>query len=320
MSVQILTPESEEQWLGWRAENINSTESAALFELSPYLTAFELYHIKTGNIDDGFTETERTKAGKHMESSIAEFAAAELGLEVEPFKDYVVDTELRMGSSFDYVVKSGKYKGWIMEIKNVDFMVYRSEWEEDEAPAHIEVQVQHQMELVGAPGTIIVALVGGNKLKHIFRERDEEMGRGIRNAIMMFWQGVASGMEPAPDFAKDSDMVIKMHQHAGHETLDAREDTVINSMLEEYDQLSQVAKAAEEAKHAKKAEILDHVGDKYLKVVGEDYTLSCSMTKDTEPTLITEAMVGTTFGGRKGYRMFRLNKPKKKETKKETVQ
>lgn len=316
--LQIIKNPSEEAWLELRKNNINSTESACLFELSPYLTAFELYHLKTGNIEDGFEETERTKAGKHLEAAIASFAAAELDLEVEPFKDYFYDDETRMGSSFDFVVVSeGQYKGWIMEIKNVDFMVYKSQWEDDEAPVHIEVQVQHQMEIAGAPGTIIVALVGGNKLKFIFRERDKEMGEGIRQAIDMFWKGVASGHEPAPDYGKDSDLIIKMHNNAGFETLDARENPVINSLLEEYHHLSEVAKQAEEAKKEKRAEILDTVGDKYLKVLGDNgFTLSCGMTKDTEPTLITEAMVGKTYGGRKGYRQFRLNKSKSKSQEK----
>ena len=110
--LQVLEKPSEEKWLETRKFYINSTESAALFNLSPYLTAFELYHLKTGNIEDGFVETERTKAGKFLESSIAEFAGAELGLEVEPFKDYLYDEDIKMGSSFDYVVTSdGPHKG-----------------------------------------------------------------------------------------------------------------------------------------------------------------------------------------------------------------
>ncbi len=36
------------------------------------------------------------------------------------------------------------------------------------------------------------------------------------------------------------------------------------------------------------------------------------MTKDTAPTLITEEMVGQTYGGRRGFRNFRVNERKQK--------
>ena len=36
------------------------------------------------------------------------------------------------------------------------------------------------------------------------------------------------------------------------------------------------------------------------------------MIADTPPTLITEDMVGTTYGGRRGYRNFRINARKAK--------
>jgi putative phage-type endonuclease len=316
--LQKITTTSEEQWLQLRSMNINSTESAALFKMSPYLTAYELYHLKVGNIEDGFTETERTKAGKFLESSIAEFLAAEHDLKIQPMKDYYFDDVLKMGSSFDYEILEGKIgdvdvSGFILEIKNVDKFIYNDQWENDEAPEHIEVQVQHQMELADREGAVIAPLVGGNQLKTIIRHRDREMGLGIRSGISAFWDGVASGFEPTPDFTIDAEVVIKMHQAAGHETLEATDDAMITSLLEEYTHLAELARQADEARTEKKAEIFDKIGDNYLKVIaGNGFTLSCGMTKDSEPTVITAAMVGQSYGGRKGFRQCRVTQKKAK--------
>ena len=167
-----ITPDNEEHWLDLRKPNINSTESSAPFVMSPYMTPYELYHVKCGTMEDGFVENNRTEAGKFMEESIAKYALSKLQCEGRPMKDYYCDDETRMGGSFDWEITSGPMEGWIMEVKNVDFMVYRDKWEKDEAPEHIEMQVQHQMELAKRPGTVICAVVGGNELKFIYRERD----------------------------------------------------------------------------------------------------------------------------------------------------
>lgn len=310
--LQIIKIESEAQWLGLRKNNINSTESSAFFGMSPYMSAFELFHLKKGTIEDGFVANSRTKAGQHMEEAIAKYALNELGLEGQPMKDYYYDDEDRMGTSCDWEITSpGEYMGHILEVKNVDFLQYRDKWTEHEAPNHIETQVQHQMEVTDRDGAIIVALVGGNDLKFIYRKRDKEMGAGLRNATKEFWKAIDEGMEPEPDYNGDADLIIKMHQAAGEAVLDGRGSVMINALFNEYDMLKKLAKESDDAKSSKKAEILDAIGDDYMKVTGADgYTLSCGMTKGTEPTVITQDMVGKTYGGRKSYRTFLLNKKK----------
>lgn len=307
---------SEEIWLKNRKKNINSTESSALFGMSPYQTTFELYHVKCGNLDDGFVANERTEAGQYMESAIAKYALDKMQLEGEPFKDYYYDDEDRMGSSFDWIITSpGQYNDWLIEVKNVDFIQYRDKWTEFEAPEHIECQVQHEMEVSNKPGCIIVALVGGNDLKFIYRERDKDMGQGLRQAVRAFWDGVASGMEPAPNYDSDADTIIRLHQAAGHEVLDGRGSVMINALINEYDKIRLMAKEIEDAKKVKKAEILDAIGDDYLKVIAADgFTLSCGMTKENEGQIITQDMVGKKIGGRKSYRSFRITQKKQEVT------
>jgi hypothetical protein len=68
--------------------------------------------------------------------------------------------------------------------------VYHRNWIDDgegniEAPEHIEMQIQHQMEVADIDWCCLVALVGGNTQKvHLPRKRDREIGGNIRAKVV----------------------------------------------------------------------------------------------------------------------------------------
>jgi len=317
---------SEAEWLELRSQDISSTESAALFDLSPYVTKFELYHNKQGQAKS-FEPSERMRWGNRLESAIAHGVAEDYGLTVEPFKVYCRHSDtLRMGSSFDFMITGiaqydmdsnnnpmpNKYQQafldhgtGILEIKNVDSLVYRNNWTEEEAPDHIEVQVQHQMEVAGMTWTMICPLVGGNEAKPILRQYDPDIGKALCEAVTVFWADVEAGKEPQPNFARDAEFVIALHQNAGGDTLDVSGNEHIISLLKEYDLQGKIEKEVDARRKAIKAEVLDLVGDA-SKLIAPGISLALSMTAESPPTVITPEMVGQTYGGRKGFRNFRL--------------
>ena len=172
-----------QSWLENRLLDVTSTEVSALYDLSPYQTEFELYHQKKEKLVVRIDDNERMLWGRNLESAIAHGAADTMGWEIYKFDDYLSNPETRMGSSFDYkITKSNKFDQpdegvGILEIKNVDGIAYRKNWKDDgngniEAPEHIELQIQHQMEVADIKWCALVALVGGNTQKIIFRKRD----------------------------------------------------------------------------------------------------------------------------------------------------
>lgn len=308
--IEYIETANESAWLLLRSQNVNSTEAAALFGLSPYQTELELFHRKRNAEVQSIADNFRMRAGRYLEGSIAQLAANELDCTVKPYKIYARDADARMGSSFDYEILTGDYAGWLMEIKNVDRLVYRDAWQDNEAPEHIEVQCQHQLEMTERPGIIIAALVGGNELKFIERKRNEKMGAGIRQRIQRFWSDVEANNEPLANFERDAEFIISLHQSAGDAVYVADETDNVSMLLHDYHRLKREASDLDALAKAKKAEILDAVGDEFKKIVTAGLTVTCGMTKDTPPTLITEDMVGQTYGGRKGYRMFTLREKK----------
>jgi putative phage-type endonuclease len=307
MTQASVIPQSEGHWLELRAQNINSTEISALFGCSPYMTEFELWHNKKNAVVGTSIDNERVKWGTRLEHSIAAGIAEDQGWVVEQMKEYLSNPHLRIGSSFDYIIKNadGTPHG-LLEIKNVDGLVYKNTWVENEdgsieAPLHIELQVQHQMLLSNAPLAYIGALVGGNRVVLTKRERNEKVINGILERVIKFWQSINADQPPTPDFTKDSEYIISALQYAEpNKVVDASADADIAALAEEYRALGEVEKSAATKRSEIKARILLAVGDAE-KVLGNGFSISLGMVGPADVSY-----------RRDGYRGFRLHWKKQK--------
>lgn len=328
MNRETITFQSEAEWHALRAGDITSTECAALFGCSPYATEYELHHRKTGQLADTFEVNERMVWGNRLEAAIAYGIAEDFGLIVEPFKVYMRMPELRMGSSFDFKIV-GIVDGFtgdeayrnlfrehghgIMEVKNVDGLQFKRGWISDgddmEAPPHIELQVQHQLEVADLEWTLIAPLVGGNTPRPFHRLRNRDYGEAIRVKVSAFWQRYNAGQAPDPDFSKDGAAIAQLLANDNGQTVDMSSNNRLAELVEQYQVAGAEIKAAEMRKEAAKAEILTIIGTN-AKVLLSGRYINAGTTKDSPGTLITPEMVGTRIGARKGYRQMRVYQPK----------
>lgn len=310
MATEIININDREQWLVERTRDITSTEVSALYGLSPYKTEFELFHEKRDGVVVRIEPNERMKWGTRMEATIAHGAAEDMGWKINKLDVYMRDTEARIGSSFDFWIDSKSDGPGILEIKNVDRLQYLKSWIDDgaghiEAPEHIELQIQHQMEVSGYAWCALVALVGGNEQKVILRNRDQGIGKDIRSKASQFWERIAANRPPSPDYTADAEYIIKQLHADADAGLVAESDSDLDQLIEQYAYLSKTVTEQETLKLATRAQILERIG-KASKVLSPLGSIACGVTKDSPGTLITPAMVGTFQGARKGYRNFRF--------------
>ena len=328
MTRQTITPNDREHWLSLRAQDLTSTDVAALFGMSPYKTKFELWHEKRSGTPTPVTQNARMTWGSRLEASIAAGIAEDNDWCIRPFNEYVRDDELRIGSSFDFRIitseagRAAAYPGIdsesdaILEIKTVDALAFRNGWTvtDDfiEAPTHIELQVQHQLLVSGLSVAYIGVLIGGNDVRILRREADLEVHAAIRQEAYSFWRSIADGAAPDPVMPNDARAVIRMHQFAEPGKLfDARSDANIAAAVAEYSRLKREARDLEELADARKAEILTLVGDAE-RVLAQGFTISAGMVAPSPGTLITPDMVGQYVGARNGHRSFRVTAVKSK--------
>lgn len=301
---------NRDEWLQAKAKAISSTESPALFHMSPYLTEFELAVQKQkGEVPEG-EGSNRTVWGQRLQDPIAQGIADDFKVVIEgtEYEFLTHRSEPRMGSSFDYLITSVRedsilYSLWqqhgpgLLEIKNVDALVYKN-WPDVDLPDHIEIQVQHQLEVKQWEWAVVGVLVGGNRIEIYSRMRDGVVGAAITSRITQFWKNLDAGIMPEPIMPEDADMVIKLHQYAEpNKVLDAQSDETLADLCGQYQVHAFTEKQAATAKNSVKARIMTHIGDAEVALVN-GYRVSASMVAEAHVPAYT----------RSPYRYFKVSK------------
>ena len=294
MAIHSITPKDRADWLARRAEDITSTDVAALFDCSPYCTAFELWHRKKDGTIVELEPSDRMRWGVRLQDSIAHGIAEDQGWTIRRMDEYMRDDELMIGASFDFAIGDDG----LLEIKNVDSLQFKDGWIVDgdsiEAPAHIELQLQHQLAVSGRAFAYIGALVGGNRVVLIKREPDAKIIAAIKSKVKAFWQSIADNKPPTPNFERDAEMISKLYGYAEVGKVKTA-DEEIEALAAKYREAGQAEKAAQGLKEAAKAELLMLIGDAE-KVKGATFSISAGMIGPKHVEY-----------DRDGYRDFRLH-------------
>lgn len=299
-----------ERWLALRRGVISSTQMAAIAGIHKYgQTRWSIYQEKVGAMEDPFVETERTEVGRFLERSIAQLVAERINARVLRLPDFLVRG--KMGASFDYVVadESHERHGWLVEIKNVDRLIYKDQWIDGVAPEHIQIQVQSQLEVSRREGCILATLVGGNELILTEIARDRVFGAALRQIADQFWADVEARVEPDVT-ADDAEALMRFYTVSGESVLDASHNADLTDQAMRYFELGNEIKIREEERQRIKAGLVQEAQDRAKIVCAAGYTVDLGWTKASEGTLITPDMVGQTIGGRAGYRRFVVRKKK----------
>lgn len=321
----VIIPSDRQHWLELRTQVVTSTEVSALFGESPYLTAFELWHRKKEGATGEIYEHERIRWGRRLEPAIAAGVAEECGVDIRHIEHFVTHDDVRMGASFDFEIIGTmvghedvkdrrlldmyeEFGPGILEIKNVDWLVWKNTWvsgDVPEAPAHIEIQLQAQMECMDREWGAIAALVGGNDYYLIIRRRDRAVGAALRKKVAEFWASIEAGNPPPPVMPQDAAFIVKLYHYAEPgKLLDARGDAEIASLCEEYAAAGKDEKSAKDRKDSARARLLERIGDAE-KVMVDGYSVSAGMVGPAWVEAYERA----------GYRGFRVTA--KKSTTKE---
>lgn len=311
MKRQTFMPASEADWLALRVNDLTSTDISALFGLSPYKTAFELWHEKKAATRAPFVENERVVWGKRLEKVVAYGIAMDRNWQIRPFKEYMRLPDSRIGSSFDFRISSVPDAepcdaDQILEIKTVDALAFRNGWTIDddwiEAPAHIELQVQHQLLVSGLTRAYIGVLVGGNTVRVVEREADPSVHEGILAAARKFWSSIDKNEPPPAVMPDDAGAVIRQFQYAEPgKFFDARGDAEIAAACKKYNRLGLIEKKAKERREVLKADLLSRIGTAE-KVATDVGTISAGLTGPCDVPAFTRA----------GFRNFRFTPAKRK--------
>lgn len=175
-------------WHEWRAGGIGASECAAVLGISPYQTAWELYHRKLGLLPP-VEESDAMHLGNLMEPVLASLYSRRTG-------SLVVNQQVRVecpDHPFIRATLDGQAEdGRLVEFKHVGSRM-AGEWGDegtDEAPAHYLCQVHHQMLAAGANAADLAVLIGGQDFRVYTVHRDAEMDSILVPRLAEFWARV----------------------------------------------------------------------------------------------------------------------------------
>lgn len=261
---------------------VGASEVAALLGASPHLTRFELWHIKKGNIPaPNLDDNERVQAGQFLESAIAAWASHKWSWPLRNVSEYLQHPRVpRMGASLDFATIEGEP----VEIKTVDYLVFRDDWEADrdvivDAPAHYLIQVQAQLACSGRDRGWLVPCVGGNRLYRMEIPRHDRLIARIEREVEDFWESIEANREPQPDFETDAATIAHLYGGKGDEVADLRGNERARELCDEYLAAHEAEKGAATRKKAALAEIKTLMNDARGALIDGDYSVKASFVQ-----------------------------------------
>jgi predicted phage-related endonuclease len=290
----------------FRAGHVGASEVAALFDASPYVTRFELWHRKTGNIATpdfmapGAPNNERIEAGIRLEPAIIEWACDKWGYIRRPTPKHLSNGK-GLGGHPDQLVTCPERGDGLLEVKTADWLI-RKKWG-DEPPLHYLLQSQSYAGLASVNWCDVVVLVGGNSLERFTYEFRPKIFADIERRVVEFWQSVRANDPPPPDFARDGDTLAQLLGEPTEEVIDLRHDNAADDLALNFIMAKQRRDEAEQDMEEAKTALLMKIGDAGYAML-PNHRISANQTKGSAGKLVTEEMIGTYVGARKGWRRF----------------
>lgn len=293
----------------FRAQHVGASEVSALYGLNPYLTEFELWHRKVGNVatpefnaiaDDGTPDNERIYWGVRLEATIIEAAKERYGYTDREQLPHLTDGKGLGGHPDRRVICPQRGPG-LLEIKCVDWLV-RKGWG-DEPPENYLIQSNTNQGLDGVAWGDFLVLVGGNKLERFQYDFRAKLYADCQRRTDAFWASVRAGKPPKADYSRDLDTIAGLNLHASDTLVDLRRDNRMPELMQEYLDAKAEETAAGCRVDAAKAEILEKLGENGEALV-EGYSCRAPTVKGSADKTITADMIGQTIKGRAPHRRF----------------
>jgi predicted phage-related endonuclease len=211
---------SREDWLKRRESDVTASAIGTLLGVHEYVTEFQLWALKSGEIKEDPEATPAMERGTLLEPVAAELIRRRHPdwQITYPVGLYYREPASRIGATPDVFAVDPKREGFgNLQVKNVEPGIFRQKWQQPdgtiEPPLWIVIQSLTEAALTGASWAMVGALTVGHGLDlHLIEipVHDKIMGR-LRKASLAFWKRVAEKDPPPVNFEKDADTIKALY-------------------------------------------------------------------------------------------------------------
>lgn len=244
--IEVITPRDRQAWLRARGRDVTASTIGALFGEHEFVTAYELWAIKTGRLVRDNDETPAMRRGRLLER-----VAVDLLREDRPDwqvshnaaeNTYYRDPAARLGATPDLIVQAPGRGLGVVQVKSVEQSVFRKKWLNEEGnaepPFWIALQATLEAHLVGASWAAVAPLVVGHGLEMPLVEIPLDHMDGVIAAMQEraaeFWELVESGREPPADYARDGAVIDAIYALGdAREEVDLTGDPLIVPLIDQ---------------------------------------------------------------------------------------
>lgn len=244
-------------WLAERRTGIGSSDAAKILGVSPFGQALDVYLDKLGLLPE--EESAPMRWGSLLEDVVAQAFTEETGLTVRPSPGLVRHRHYAwMLATPDRLLPG---VAGILECKTARSADGWGASGTDEIPDAYLVQVQHQMEVLGADLAWVAVLLAGSDFRCYQIPRDERIVRHIMRQESLFWACVCDRNAPDPDWLKDgtAKLVELLHRPAEGMVIDL--PAVGCFLVDEYQSLGAQIKLLKETRARTRADLFCCLGD-----------------------------------------------------------
>lgn len=208
------------EWHEARTLGIGASEIAAVVGLSPYMSAFELWHRKKGNLP-GVPMSDVMEWGHLLEPVVAErFALRHPEYYVRPAGTFCHEGRPWQLANVDRLLsqpappspgKAGRKlldKG-ILEIKTSRFGDGYGQSGSDQVPLHVRCQVLQQMDVFGLDHCWVAVLIGGSDYREYVVSYDDADAQALVDAGAAFWESLQADEEPPLDASESTYQTVR---------------------------------------------------------------------------------------------------------------
>lgn len=250
---------SQNEWLLMRKQGIGGSDAAAICGLSRWRSPMDVWLEKTGQLEPE-KAGEAAYWGQIMEPIIREEFTIRTEMKVTTINSMLQHRRFTfMLANLDGVVQDPNRGQGIFEAKTAGLYA-SSEWG-DSLPDEYAIQVQHYLAVTGLPFACVAVLIGGNRFKWLYLERDESIIDLIIQLEAHFWRLVQTNTPPPIDGSRaTTELLNRLYPHGKKQQIELPAEAL--DLIEAYE----LAKEQEE----KAALLKDTAVNELKNMLGEN--------------------------------------------------
>lgn len=268
----VCSADDDEQWRAARMTGIGASEIACVLG-EGFISAYELYLIKRGEIPEPEFNQESLFWGRILERAIIQGFAEKSGWWAQPYNQLLrskehpwmlctldgrcCDMDSLPEEHRHHIIPPRQYRD-PLEIKN--WSSYATDQWIDGAPEKYRIQLHQQMAVTNRQAGVVAALLGGQQLAWEPIERDEQLIRRMVYAGTDFWRRVQEGDAPSAD-GSDSASRGLTARYPQHEERTVYLNEVLTARAKAARQQLDIGAALEASAKGLKNEIKQFMGD-----------------------------------------------------------